>query len=114
MQKSKALQGIEKIAKGNEQTKKELIEIFVRQISLQIEQLQTYLKKNNWEEIKKIAHSIKSSLFYIDLTDGIILAARIEKKAGINVEVTTRQVHELVNKCLRIINEFSVHIKSFS
>jgi HPt (histidine-containing phosphotransfer) domain-containing protein len=108
MQEAMIIQEIERISGGDSQAKKDLIEIFIRQTSELIAQLQVCLLNTDWKEIKKIAHTLKSSFLYIGINQATLLADGIEKKAGTNVEITAQQVQELTTICFQLINELQV------
>ena len=105
MEKSNPIPEIEKIARGNDQTKKELIEIFIRQISKQVKQINDYKEAKDWDELKKIAHTMKSSFLYLRMKRPIELANLLMETSGIEIETTSKQVNELSAICLLVISE---------
>ena len=52
---------VEEICQGNEEFKKELISIFLKQIPVFISNMYKYLDEDKYEELAKEAHTAKSS-----------------------------------------------------
>lgn len=114
MQKTRELQAIEKIVGNKKKAKKKLLEIFIRQASQQIEQLQTCLPNSDWKEIIRLAHKMKSTFIIADMPEAKALADAIGNTAGINLELTTQQVNALITICSRVITEFKKELKKIS
>jgi HPt (histidine-containing phosphotransfer) domain-containing protein len=111
MQKSRELQIIEKYMQGNKQSTKKLIEIFIRQTSQEIKDLQTCLVNKDWREIKEIAHKMKSAFLYLDMPRPIELTEYLRKKAGTNITASIEHINELSEICLQLINSFKKELK---
>lgn len=112
MKKSNELRQIEKLAGGNEETKQEFLRIFIRQTTNQINQLKTSLIKEDWNEIKQIVHTMRSSFVYIGMSDAMNLAKTIEETINLNHEATTIHVFKLCDMCLKTINMLTIENKN--
>ena len=60
---------LKKIAEGNDTFVIEMIEMFLNKTPQALEQMNDCFKKQNWEELRKIAHKIKPSFAYIGLKE---------------------------------------------
>jgi HPt (histidine-containing phosphotransfer) domain-containing protein len=105
MGKDNVLYRLEKFSKGDEHTKNKLIEILIRQLTQQVEQLQKSLSNKDWQEINRLAHKMKSSFLLLKMERPIELTEMLRETAGMNIKITTQQLNELENICLKIISE---------
>ncbi len=112
MKKSNELKELEKLAGGLDIEKKKLLEIFIRQVSTQIEQMNSCLQSNDWKELKRIAHSMKSAFLHIKMKRPIELTELIRTTAGLNAKTTKQQINELEEICSHLINEFAHELKT--
>ncbi len=105
MKKIISLHHLEKITDGNEAILKELLTVFIKEGSIQIQKLQTYLSDGNLQELKNVAHKIKSSLKLIGLDAYRNLAEEIEKEAEKDLQKTKQQALELVTVYTHALTE---------
>ena len=112
MKKSNELKELEKIAGGLKLEKKKLLEIFIKQTSEQLSQINSSFVKKDWKELKRIAHSMKSTFLHIKMKRSIELTELIRTTAGENVRVTKEQVNELIIICSPLLEEFSRELKT--
>ncbi len=69
---------LKEIAEGNDEFIIEMIEMFLEKTPEALERMNECTKKQNWEEVKLIAHRIKPSFVYMGLSDTQKLLAEIE------------------------------------
>ncbi len=112
MQKSNELKELEKIARGEQSVKKELLEIFIRQVSMKIEQMNSCLQNKDWKELESLAHSMKSVFLHIKMIRPIELTELLRTTAGIDIKTTTQQLNELATISSLLIDEFSRELKT--
>ena len=108
LRKSNELIEIEKIAQGNEDARKKLLELFVKQTTRQLRQMKSFLEQRNWVDLKKTAHSMKSTFVHVKATTHFELVENIMATAGKKISTTTEQVNKLEMICLQLIGEFTV------
>lgn len=112
MKKSKELIELEKIAGNKASEKRELLEIFIKQTSEQLIQMNACLAKKDWKELKRIAHSMKSTFLHIKMERAIALTEIIRTTAGVNIKTTKEQVNELMILCTQLLGEFSRELET--
>jgi len=78
------LQEIDKLTGGDENFKKELIEIFLRQIDEFILKMNSYLNDNKMENLAREAHTAKSSVLIFGMVDTGLLLKEIQHLAESN------------------------------
>jgi hypothetical protein len=107
MKKLGVTKEIEKISEGNEAAIKEITEIIIRQTSKKLALIDLYLKNNNWEGLKDVAHFFKSNFLALNLSQFSKLVETLNTEAGLDVETTKKQAQELAAICRQIINELT-------
>ena len=110
--KSNELKELEKIAGGNKQAKKKLLEIFINQTSEQLIQINSCVVKHNWDELKRITHSMKSTFLYVKMERSIELTELLRTTAGANIKTTKEQVDELIILGSQLLREFSFELEN--
>lgn len=114
MKKITSLYEIEKITGSNATTLKELLTVFIKEGSIQIQKLQTYLSDGNLQELKNTAHKIKSSFLLIGLDVYKYLAEEIEREAEKDLKKTKQQVLELIIVYNRALTELKNKLEELS
>jgi HPt (histidine-containing phosphotransfer) domain-containing protein len=105
MKKDNPLNEIEKFAKSDKQTKTKLIEILIRELSQNTKHLEKSLSDENWHEVKRFAHKMKSAFLLLKMKRSIELTELLRITAGEDLVVTKQQVTELENICFDLISE---------
>ena len=114
MKKITSLHEIEKITNGNQATLKELLAVFIKEGTLQVQKLQAYLNDGNLQELKNTAHKIKSSLLLIGLGSYRTMAEEIEQGAEKNLQKTKQQVLELIILYTRALAELKITLEELA
>ena len=96
------LQEINKITGGDKSFKKELIEIFLKQIDEFIIKMNTYLDDNKMENLAREAHTAKSSVLIFGMDDTGLLLKDIQYLAESN---KTAEIPSLIKKVENDLNE---------
>jgi HPt (histidine-containing phosphotransfer) domain-containing protein len=96
---------IDQISGGDINFKKELIEIFIGQISEFISNMNQFFSKNEWELLAREAHTAKSSALIFGMTETGSLLKQIQTLAE-NNELT--QLESLVKKVITDLNAATI------
>jgi len=75
---------LDEMSSGDEDFKKEMINLFLDKIPPQVAELEEAFKKNNHDSVKRLAHNMKSSLEIFMLEDLSRCATIIEEEASMN------------------------------
>jgi PAS domain S-box-containing protein len=94
---------LKKIAEGNQAFIIEMIEMFLNKTPEALEQMNDCFQKQNWEELKKIAHRIKPSFAYVGMQDLQSTLATIEKCSD------TQEDRKVVSDLLKKVEIASNH-----
>lgn len=89
------LQEINKLTGGDESFKKDLIEIFLKQIDEFIIKMNSYLNDNKMENLAREAHTAKSSVLIFGMVDTGLLLKEIQHLAESN---DTAPIPSLIKK----------------
>lgn len=112
MKKITSIAELEKVAGNDKALLIELISKFISQTEAQIE----LLKKNKTsfaaEEVKSIAHKMKSPFHYFGMQDQKLLAQKIEDEAKNDSDLTKKMLDEIVNDCSIAIEELKETLKT--
>lgn len=91
-----SFQQIEKITLGDAGMMRDLMALFVKENTLNVQRLQTLLEAQNWPELKQAAHKIKSSFALAGMEEHRALAEKVEKTAGEDISLTGKNTLEVV------------------
>jgi HPt (histidine-containing phosphotransfer) domain-containing protein len=105
---------IEKITVGDQQLMKQLLAVFVNENTQNIRKMREYLDSENWEELKKVAHKLKSSFALVGQPDYSVLAEEVEKTAGADALDTKNKIARLTEACQNAIHQTEKKLKQFS
>jgi len=105
---------IEKITGGNPQVMKELLGIFVKQNGANVQDIEKLFAAQNWNDLKKMAHKLKSSLALVGLPQHRALAEELEHTAGNEIAQTTKLVKELTEATRKVIAEIELKLKEIA
>jgi hypothetical protein len=97
------LKEFDRVSYGDAQVKEKLIQAFLSHKPDEVRIISTCLREENWEELKNIAHKLKSSFISFKMPRPIELTEALRTKAGVDVETTKKQAKELVVICEEII-----------
>lgn len=87
---------LKQIADGNAEFVIEMIEMFLNKTPQALEEMQACFEKQNWEELRQIAHRIKPSFGYIGLPDTQKALGEIERLS--EQHAAPEQVNQLMNE----------------
>ena len=107
MKKLTSLDEIQKIPGADEKFIKDFISSFIKQLALQLINYKESVEQNNIQEIKHIAHKMKSSLFYFGMHDQKIMAQNIEDLVTTDFEKAKQLISEIIIDCNLAIEELN-------
>ena len=102
---------LDEIANGDNEFKKELINIFIKQIPDFIDNMKKYLSENNYEALAKEAHTAKSSvmIFMMEETGDILKNIQLLANKGDKANLPS-----MINKVDRRLKKASEELASYS
>ncbi|MFB9076722.1 ATP-binding protein [Flavobacterium procerum] len=86
---------LEEMSCGDENFRKEMIQIFVERIPEQVAQLKEVFQQNNADAVKRLAHNMKSSLDIFMLTDLSGYVSLIEEESSLGK--LTNEIEDRIN-----------------
>lgn len=98
---------LKQIADGNDAFIIEMLEMFLNKTPQALEEMNTYFKEQNWQELRQIAHRIKPSFTYIGLPDIQKTLSEIER-----MTIETPEEPQIVNDLLVRVDQVSCSIFS--
>lgn len=96
---------INQITLGDPAATKGLLEVFVRQNLMNITQMQEHVVRQNWAELKKVSHKLKSSLALVGMQANRALAEELENTAGTDINRTHTLVNALISATTDALSE---------
>ena len=84
----------------DKEIEKDVIECFLKDIPLQLNKFEEYIRSNKFEDIRKVAHKIKSSVAYFGLNKVYNLLTEIEKSTNSHDNKMIIKVYLIVKKFL--------------
>jgi PAS domain S-box-containing protein len=97
------------VSNNNEEFIREIIDTFIDTIPEHLHQIKTCLRINDWDEVARVVHKIKSSLSLLGLQDAKNLAIEIENSIKDESEAT--QFTEMVNSFIDSLQFEINHLK---
>jgi CheY-like chemotaxis protein/two-component sensor histidine kinase len=66
-----SLDYLEQLSGNDKNFQKEILTQFVRQVPGELDELKDHIQSNNYEMVRRVAHSLKSTVAYVGLTDDL-------------------------------------------
>jgi HPt (histidine-containing phosphotransfer) domain-containing protein len=114
VKKITSLREMEKLTAGNVITLQELLTVFIKEGSSQVQKLHGFLTDENLQEIKNTAHKIKSSLSLIGMETYRPIAEEIEQGGEKDLKKTKQQVLELTIVYKQALEELKIKLEELS
>ncbi|MBI3510682.1 MAG: PAS domain S-box protein [Bacteroidetes bacterium] len=99
---------LEQIAEGNHEFVKKMLETFLKQTPVMLEDMWKYVNEKKWKELSGVAHKMKPSLDFIGIHSLKTTVADLEKKAGLGE--TTEEFPDMVKKVTTVCNGVIVEL----
>ncbi len=100
-----SLKEIERVLGDDKEALKSILEVYILQTSDQVQKLKACLAAKDLNEIKNIAHKMKSTMIYFGMTDQSVKAGEIESSNEIDLSEISKKVLELTNNCDQAVIE---------
>jgi len=101
---SPAFKDIEKLTASDPRVMKELLTVFIRENHIHIKKIEAARQSENWKELKKIAHKVKSSFALVGMMEHRALAEKLEEVAGDEPATTKKLTLKLLKACKEAIS----------
>ena len=89
---------LDKLSNGNDNVKKNLIDLIINQTTAEVENLKINLQKKNWNSVIQTVHKLKSTFMYLQIERAENLSESI-----LNLTVNdAKEIEELTNELLPI------------
>lgn len=105
------LTNLEKMNQGNRKKMKALLNSYLEILPRQMEDLQTHLENENWEELSSAAHAIKPSMFYLGMNTVFENLKIIN--AGAKEDPNKKRLEGFVTESLMYWKKASKEIKNY-
>lgn len=92
-----SLRQIENLTNGDPLAIKELLAIYSKEAAKQIRKMEDSFAAGSWDELKSVAHKMKSSLALVGMEAHRAMAEEVELTAGLDLQKTQNQVNELLS-----------------
>jgi HPt (histidine-containing phosphotransfer) domain-containing protein len=109
-----SLHELEKITAGDKALLKELLTIFIQEASVQIEKMQNSLDTGNIQELKHVAHKVKSSVTLIGMNTYRAIAEKIEMEGEKDPGKTRQEAIGLISAYTRALAELKIKLEEIS
>ena len=105
MKRITSITELEKVAGNDKALLKELLAKFICQTEAQIDILKKNKTSFEADEVKTVAHKMKSPFHYFGMQEQKLLAQKIEDSAQKDIELTKSMIDEIVTGCSKAIEE---------
>lgn len=97
---------------GDPNLKARMLEIMLREVPDEVEQMETFLKEENWERLSSIAHKFRSAVTYMGLHEVkvIVSTIQVDAKNGNNLESMPELVKKVKTICLLACDEMKMEL----
>lgn len=112
MKKKTSITELEKVAGNDKALLKELISKFISQTEAQLELLKKNKTSFEANEVKIVAHKMKSPFHYFGMHEQKLLAQKIEDSAQNDFELTKLMIDEIVSSCSMAMEELKETLNS--
>jgi HPt (histidine-containing phosphotransfer) domain-containing protein len=106
---------LKELSEGSNEFAIEMIDQFLTQTPVMLENMKTYLNEKKWKELRDVAHKMKSSSDFVGIHSIKEILITVEKYAGeqINLEQLPGLVAEITNSCSVAFIELKNELKNF-
>jgi HPt (histidine-containing phosphotransfer) domain-containing protein len=91
---------------GNADSLRELVDLFFKQTSQQLAQLEAAVRANKAEDVRRVAHSCVGASATLGMTRFVPLLRELEKQGASGTLTTAAQVHEEAAREFKLIQNF--------
>ena len=87
---------LDRITGGNENLRKQILELLIQETPQELQMLEELTKERNWARVRGVAHKMKSSATYMGLNQTLARLKQIEENA--NVQTNLEQIPDWVRE----------------
>ena len=101
------LEYIREMTDNEEAAIKEMVDLFIEQIPMFIDELKNDLKTGNWQELAGMAHQVKSSVAIMGMeeTASLLKELEINAKKKAHVQQYPKMISRIEHDCRQAIEE---------
>jgi hypothetical protein len=107
---------LKEFADGDEEFMLEILGIYQGETPQAIQKIKALTASQEWEELRKVVHKLKSSLSMIGLNDLLSIVTTMEQniKEQINLEDLAGLSSQVIDQCQQSLPEVDQHIAEIS
>ena len=91
---------------GNADSLRELVDLFLKQTSQQLEQLEAAVRANKAEDVRRVAHSCAGASATLGMTRFVPLLRKLERQGASGMLTSATQVYEDTAREFKLIQNF--------
>jgi HPt (histidine-containing phosphotransfer) domain-containing protein len=91
---------------GNADSLRELVDLFFKQTTQQLEQLEAAVRANKAEDVRRVAHSCAGASATLGMTRFVPLLRKLERQGASGTLITATQVYEDTAREFKLIQDF--------
>jgi HPt (histidine-containing phosphotransfer) domain-containing protein len=100
------MERLNEFSDGDTDSLRELVELFLKQTAQQLAQLETAVRDNNAEEVRRVAHSCAGASATLGMTRFVPLLRDLEKQGASGTLITAAQVYQATAREFKHIQNF--------
>lgn len=101
---------LDRITGGNDNLRKQIIELLLVETPEELQKLEQYTKEYNWVRVRGVAHKMKSSATYMGLSQTLANLKQIEESA--NTQTHTELIPDMVREASRTLHRALESLKA--
>ena len=105
-----SLDYLEQLSGKDKNFEKEILSQFVRQVPGELDELKDHIQTNNYEMVRRVAHSLKSTVAYVGLADD--LHPHLEQMESDAVKEDNRHFFQQYSHIIEKCNQAVVEVKA--
>jgi CheY-like chemotaxis protein len=94
------------LTEGNADSLRELVDLFLKQTTQQLEQLEAAVRANKAEDVRRVAHSCAGASATLGMTRFVPLLRKLERQGASGTLITATQVYEDTAREFKLIQNF--------
>ena len=94
------------LTEGNADSIRELVDLFLKQTTQQLEQLEAAVRANKADDVRRVAHSCAGASATLGMTRFVPLLRELEKQGASGALTTAAQVYEDAAREFKLIQNF--------
>ena len=100
------MERLNELTEGNLDSIRELVDMFIKQTSQQLEQLEAAVRANKAEDVRRLAHSCAGASATLGMTRFVPLLRKLERQGASGMLTSATQVYEDTAREFKLIQDF--------